>query len=84
MTHPNQAGVLPPPELVTIARRYADRIGLVKAARNLGVGRSSLSALLAGLRVRRGTAVIVAHSLRWTGADTLAPPPCDGAEEGAR
>jgi hypothetical protein len=64
------AGLVPPPELVTLARRYADDLGVVTAARDFGVSRQSLSALLAGLRVRRGTIVLVARALRWPGLES--------------
>lgn len=67
---PNHAGVIPPADLVTIARRFVDAHGLHHAARKLGVGKQSLAALLAGLRVRRGTVVLVAQALRWPGAET--------------
>lgn len=67
-------GIVPPPELVTLARRYADDHGMVAAARELGVSRQSLAALLAGLRVRRGTVLLVARALRWPGLDSNPPP----------
>lgn len=67
------AGIVPPPELVTLARRYADDLGVATAARDLGVSRQSLTSLLAGLRVRRGTVLLVARALRWPGIDTNPP-----------
>lgn len=71
MPHPTTAaGLVPPPELVTLARRYADDLGVVTAARDFGVSRQSLAALLAGLRVRRGTIVLVARALRWPGLES--------------
>lgn len=71
------AGILPPPDLVTLARRYVDDRGVVASARELGVSRQSLAALLAGLRVRRGTVLLVARALRWPGLDST--PPHDAA-----
>jgi hypothetical protein len=68
------AGIIPPPELVRLARSYADVSGIPSAARDFGVSRQSLAALLAGLRVRRGTIVLVARALRWPGLDSNPPP----------
>lgn len=69
------AGVVPPPELVTLARDYADDHGVVTAARVFGVSRQSLTSLLAGLRVRRGTIVLVARALHWAESDSPSLPP---------
>ncbi len=68
------AGILPPPELVTLARRYAAHRGVVTASREFGVSRQSLTSLLAGLRVRRGTVLLVARALRWPGLGSDPPP----------
>ena len=68
MTHaPTRAGVVPPADLVTVARRYVDAVGLARAVDTLGTSRQSLAALLAGLRVRRGTVLLVARGLGWPG-----------------
>jgi hypothetical protein len=68
---PPQAGVLPPPDLVAAARKYVDRVGLARAVVDLGTSRQSLAALVAGLRVRRGTIVVVAQSLGWPGVKNV-------------
>lgn len=77
MTHaPTRAGIVPPPELVQAARRYVDTVGLARAVDTLGASRQSLAALLAGLRVRRGTVLLVARGLGWPGTpDSSRPPP---------
>lgn len=69
----SSAGIIPPPDLVTLTRRHVDAVGVVVAARELGVSRQSLAALLAGLRVRRGTLLLVARALHWQGADSTPP-----------
>lgn len=67
MLDATNAGVTPPPDLIATARRYVDAHGLLRAARDLGTSRGSLAALLAGLRVRRGTIVVVGSALGWPG-----------------
>lgn len=74
MPHATHAGVTPPPGLMAAARNYVDVHGLVRSARDLGTSRQSLSALLAGLRVRRGTILVVGAALGWPG-DRSTPPP---------
>lgn len=71
--HPTVAGVRPPPGLVALLRRRVEATSLDRAAREIGVSRSSLAALLAGLRIRRGTVLLVARALRWPGIDTTPP-----------
>jgi hypothetical protein len=61
------AGLIAPPGLIEIARRYVERVGLTRAAQDFGVSRQSLLALLAGQRIRRGTVLLVARALRWPG-----------------
>lgn len=65
-----KTGITPPAELVALARRHTDSRGMVAAAADFGISRMSLASLLAGLRVRRGTIVLVARALRWPGADS--------------
>jgi len=66
------AGDVAPAQLLTLARQHVDKVGVVSAAKDCGVSRQSLMALLAGLRVRRGTILLVAQALHWPGADAPA------------
>ena len=75
MHAPTKGGVIPPADLVTTARRYVDAVGLGRAVTDLGTSRQSLAALLAGLRVRRGTILLVARGLGWPGRSESNPPP---------
>lgn len=62
------AGVVPPADLVAAARAHVDTHGIGASSRSWEVSRQALVQLLAGLRVRRGTVVLVAQGLRWPGA----------------
>lgn len=57
---PDRAG----PDLLAQIRDIVERHGQVEASRRLGVSRSSLLALLAGLAVRPGTLALVESRAR--------------------
>jgi len=65
------AGLVPPPDVIARARVYVEALGLQKAARNLGVGREGLARVVAGLRVRRGSLLLVARGLGMPESDCL-------------
>lgn len=52
---PNYAGHLPSRELVARIQKLVELVGMVRASRDLGIGREALARLAGGLRVRAGT-----------------------------
>lgn len=70
MQQANNGAVIPPAALVAHARRYVETHGVNHTARELGISRQALAALLAGLPVRRGSVAVVAQALNWRESDT--------------
>jgi len=61
------AGVIPPSGLVDALRERAGDKNLSTIAAELGLSRAVVAAVMAGLRVRRGSVVLVAQALGWPG-----------------
>ncbi len=60
---PTHAGHLPAPELVAHVAALIAKLGVMRAARDLGIGRESLARLAGGLHVRAGTIALAERSL---------------------
>lgn len=56
-------GIVAPENVQTRVRSLVDRVGVGKAADELGVGREATARIAAGLGVRRGTLSLVEQSL---------------------
>jgi hypothetical protein len=75
--------VVPDPELVSLAKSFIATHGVASAAKTLRISPQSLATLVAGLRIRSGTAVLVANGLNWSGPLRLPSSSADPLDDRA-
>lgn len=72
MQHAASAYVLASPELIAVLRALAAKVGVVQAARAVGLSRQTFTTLVAGLKVQRGSIAVASQGIAAISARTSA------------